>query len=121
LAHSSNFSLLIPGILAVTVSWDLVITPSSKVIAHLVSISSGVNPAAWSTKPSFMLKQPACAAAISSSGLVPGASSNLDLEEYFALLSTLLWVLRVPCPSLPEPCHTAVAFLIIFLFFIDES
>jgi hypothetical protein len=46
-------------------------------MVHFVSILSGVNPAAPNTKLNFIEKQPACAAAINSSGLVPFTSSNL--------------------------------------------
>jgi len=82
LAHSSNFSFVIPATFAFRIRCELVITPLSSVISHFVSIASGVNPAAPKTKLNFILKQPACAAAISSSGLVPTPSSKRVLYEY---------------------------------------
>ena len=74
--HSWNFSSEIPGILAVSTRCDLVIPAVSKVMVQLVSKVSAVKPAATNTKLSFMVKQPACAAASSSSGLVPIPSSK---------------------------------------------
>src|SRR5579862_4226877 len=62
-----------------------------------------------------MVKHPACAAASSSSGLVPMPSSNRVLKEYAVALSTPLWVLSVPAPSCNPPCHSAVAVLFIQL------
>ena len=38
--------------------------------------------------------------------------------EYFDSFKTPLCVDRCPCPSFPPPCHKAVAFLLIILFFI---
>ncbi len=54
----------------------------SKVISHLVLISSAVKPAAFKIKLSFMLKHPACAAATNSSGFVPTPSAKRELKEY---------------------------------------
>src|SRR6516225_4321807 len=56
-----------------------------------------------------MLKQPACAAAISSSGLVPLPSPKRAVNEYGVSFSVALWVARLPLPSLPLPCHSALA------------
>src|SRR4051794_2782257 len=56
-----------------------------------------------------MLKQPACAAAINSSGLVPLPSPNRALNEYGVSFSVALCVVRLPLPSLPLPCHSALA------------
>src|SRR5579862_8764867 len=60
-----------------------------------------------------MLKQPACAAAINSSGLVPRPFSNRVENEYCAFESTPLSVETVPLPSLSEPFQTAEALRII--------
>src|SRR6185312_2265839 len=120
LAHSSNFSLLIPGTFAATVRCDFEIAPSPKVISHLVSILSAVNPASFKTKLNFIEKQPACAAAISSSGFVPSlASPNLVAKVKGALFSAFVSVVNVPLPSFPVPCHSAFAYLLIFLSFND--
>src|SRR5438046_587304 len=82
-AHSWNLLSVIPGTLAFTVSSELLITPSSNDTTEVVSIDSGVKPAAPNTKLNFMVKHPACAAAISSSGFVPTPSSKRDLYEYW--------------------------------------
>src|SRR5678815_1531119 len=56
-------------------------------------------------------KQLACAAAMSSSGFVPGWPSSptkrLDAEYGWSLIAPL-WVETAPLPSLPAPRHTAV-------------
>ena len=54
-------------------------------------------------------KQPACAAAISSSGLVPLPFSKRVLNEYCVSASTPLSEEMVPLPSLRPPFHTADA------------
>src|ERR1035441_5936289 len=107
-----------PGTLAVGVSAILVIAkpPSTlpSVTAALVSIFSGVCPAAPNCAPSAIEKQLACAAAISSSGVVPeSAPSKRVANEYFALLSKPVAVEIVPLPSFSEPVHTALALLAI--------
>src|SRR4029077_20887102 len=56
-----------------------------------------------------MVKQPACAAAISSSGLVPFSFSNLVLKEYGVSASTPESVERFPLPARPVPRRTAFA------------
>jgi hypothetical protein len=56
-----------------------------------------------------MEKQPACAAATSSSGLVPRPFSNRVLKEYDVCEMTPLSVEIVPCPSLRLPSQTADA------------
>src|SRR6516162_9285142 len=53
----------------------------SSVTAASVTSSVGVKPAPWRPKASAMVKQPACAAAISSSGLVPFSLSKRVLNE----------------------------------------
>src|SRR3954452_3414632 len=84
-ASSSNLSCSIPGTCARRVSADLeILKPSpsfSSETAASVASSVGVKPAAWSWKASAMAKQPAWAAAMSSSGLVPGSLSKRVLNE----------------------------------------
>src|SRR5664279_6118822 len=57
-----------------------------------------------------MEKQPAWAAATSSSGLVPIPFSKRVPNEYWVWVSTPLSVETLPFPSLRLPCHTAEAF-----------
>ena len=52
--------------------------PSSNVNIALVSNSSGLKLASFKTKLSFILKHPASAPAISSSGLVPNLPSSFS-------------------------------------------
>src|SRR5687767_1485778 len=78
-AHSLNFSGVIPGTFTFDTRFELLMVPSSRVMVEVVSIDSGVKPAAPNTKLNFIEKQPACAAAINSSGFVPVPSSNRDL------------------------------------------
>jgi hypothetical protein len=54
-------------------------------------------------------KQPACAAPISSSGLVPLASSNRVWKDYCVSASTPLALEIVPWPDLRSPDQTADA------------
>jgi hypothetical protein len=54
-----------------------------------------------------MVKQPACAAPINSSGLVPGLPSNRLLNPYGYSLSAPLLVEIAPLPSLMPPCQAA--------------
>src|ERR1700687_5046471 len=79
-----NCSLEIFGTLASSLSADLEIlkpVPSgSSVTAADVASLVGVKPAAVSANASAIEKQPACAAAISSSGLVPLVSPNRVLK-----------------------------------------
>src|SRR5271163_1363742 len=56
-----------------------------------------------------MVKQPACAAAISSSGLVPTPLSKREPNEYWVSLRVVLWVVMLPLPSLSPPCQMALA------------
>src|SRR5436190_17447396 len=60
-----------------------------------------------------MLKHAACAAAMSSSGFVPGPFSKRVVNEYCVSLSTPLAVEIVPLPCLRSPCQTADAVLFI--------
>src|SRR3569833_4665396 len=58
---------------------------------------------------SAMLKQPACAAAISSSGFVPTPFSKRVEKEYWVSFRTPLAVETVPFPSIKPPAHRALA------------
>src|SRR5262249_21944904 len=60
-----------------------------------------------------MVKHPAWAAAISSSGLVPFSFSNRVLNEYGVSASTPESVERSPLPARPVPRQTAFALRII--------
>src|SRR5262245_47009413 len=73
-----------------------------------MSRSAG-KPASPSCLESAIVKQPAWAAAINSSGLVSTPSPKRERNEYGVLFSTLLCVAIVPFPSLSVPCQTAVA------------
>ena len=64
---------------------------------------------------SAMEKQAACAAAISSSGLVPGVFSKRVTNEYGVLFSTPLEAETTPLPSFSPPFQTALAFRCISL------
>src|SRR2546427_5335675 len=83
----------------------------SRVRVASVLMLSGVMPAFPSCAESAMEKHPACAAAISSSGLVPCPSSKRVLNEYGVAFSTPLAVVTMPLPSLSPPFQTAPAFL----------
>src|SRR6185436_21172344 len=72
-------------------------------------MDSGVMPALPSSAENAIEKQPACAAPISSSGLVPTPSSNRVLNEYCVFDSTPLSVEIVPLPVLRSPFHIAEA------------
>src|SRR5437667_2316892 len=58
---------------------------------------------------SAIVKQPACAAAINSSGFVPLPSPNRAANEYGVSLSVPLCTDSVPLPSLTVPCQRAFA------------
>src|SRR5512143_1935611 len=60
-----------------------------------------------------MVKHPACAAAISSSGFVPLPCSNRVWNEYGVPDNTPLAVEIVPLPSFRPPCQCAVALRVI--------
>src|SRR2546423_13425623 len=72
-------------------------------------MESAVKPAFCSSAESAMLKQPACAAPISSSGFVPGPFSKRVPKEYWVSLRTLLSVEIVPRPDFRSPRQTAEA------------
>src|SRR5882672_4709081 len=81
----------------------------SNVIVAVVSSFSAVNPAAPSCPERAIVKQPACAAASNSSGLVPTPFSNRVLKEYCVCFRTPLSVEIEPFPSFKPPCQTADA------------
>src|SRR5437868_10695983 len=80
----------------------------------VVFMLSGVRPAFVSCPDSAMEKQPAWAAAINSSGLVPCPSSKRVLNEYCVSERTPLSVEMLPWPSFNPPFQTADAFRFIF-------
>jgi hypothetical protein len=71
---------------------------------------SGVKFAPPSCADSAIEKHAACAAAINSSGFVPGVFSNRVVNEYGVFESTPLVDETVPFPSLRPPFQTALAF-----------
>src|SRR5256714_1622145 len=96
----------------------------SNVTVAVVLMLSAVRPALPSWPESAIEKQPACAAAINSSGFVPLPSSKRVLNEYCVCSSTPLSVEIVPLPSLRPPCQTAEALRFIgfsYLFVIDHD
>jgi hypothetical protein len=67
-----------------------------------------------------MEKHPACAAAINSSGFVPGAFSNRVVNEYGVSFSTPPGAEIAPFPSFSPPFQTALALrCMIFLLIYD--
>src|SRR5438874_11763188 len=83
-------------------------SPLSKCTVALVRISCGLWPACESPLAKAMEKQPACAAPINSSGLVPGPSSIRLLNEYDPSKAPLPSRI-VPDPSCNDRCHLASA------------
>src|SRR5882672_522694 len=77
-------------------------------------MDSGVMPALPSSAENAIEKQPACAAAMSSSGFVPTPFSKRVLKEYCVSLSTPLSLEMVPLPSFKPPRQTADAFRFMF-------
>src|SRR6266481_5273034 len=106
-------SALAPGTFATTSRCTAVMVQPASCFS-IVSVAdvlmlSGVRLAPPSCADSAIEKHAACAAAISSSGFVPGASSNRVLKEYFVFERMPLADETVPCPSLRPPFHTALA------------
>src|ERR1700744_3901979 len=77
-------------------------------VAEVLTLS-GVRLAVPSCAESAMEKQAAWAAAINSSGLVPGVFSNRVVKEYGVFDSTPLVDETLPLPSFSPPFHTALA------------
>src|SRR6267154_137875 len=92
----------------------------SSVTAARVSMRVAGCPAFSSADESAMLKQPACAAAIISSGLVPFFPSK-RVPKLKAALKTPLWPLKLPFPSLSVPSHVATALLVGTACSLDEG
>src|SRR5256884_516810 len=107
----SNFAWSAPGMCATRSKWLFVMAkPSGSFSSEMVAVVSSllaVIPAFPNCPESAMVKQPACAAASNSSGLVPVPFSNRALKEYGVCRSTPLSVETVPLPSFNPPCHTA--------------
>src|ERR1043165_233573 len=74
-----------------------------------VSMLDGVKFAVPNCADNAIEKQAACAAAINSSGLVPGVFSNRVLNEYGVLFKTVLAEETEPLPSLSPPFQIALA------------
>jgi hypothetical protein len=74
-----------------------------------VLMLSGVRFAPPSCAESAIEKHAACAAAINSSGFVPGPFSNRDVNEYCVSFSTPPGAEIVPFPSFNLPFHIALA------------
>src|SRR4029077_8179927 len=114
LAACSNLVLSAPGILTFTCRWDEVTAKPdssfSRVTVAVVSMDCAVIPALPSWAESAMLKHPAWAAAISSSGLVPGWDSKRVAKEYGVLLRTPRGEVSVLLPSFSPPLQCALAF-----------
>src|SRR6266404_5498894 len=81
----------------------------SRVMVAVVSSFCAVMPAPPSCAVRAIVKQPACAAASSSSGLVPMPLSKREWNEYAVCFSTPLSVESVPLPAFRSPCQTADA------------
>src|SRR5580692_982552 len=111
LTAASNLALSAPGTCATRSRWLFVIAnPSASFSSEIVAVVSSllaVNPAPPSCAESAMVKHPACAAARSSSGLVPTPFSNRVLKEYCVCFNVPLSVEIVPLPSFKPPCQTA--------------
>src|SRR5947207_409663 len=120
-AAASNRARSAPGTFATTSRWiSVTVQPASSrsiVKAAAVAIESGVRPPWPSSADSAIEKQPACAAAINSSGFVPRPFSKRVLNEYCVSARTPLWVERIPLPSFNPPRQTAdaVRFMILRL------
>src|SRR6185437_15252092 len=110
-ATSRNLALSAPEMRALTSRCDEVISKPSPIFSSVtvaeVSIESGSMPALPSSSDSAIEKQAACAAAMSSSGLVPLSPSKREPTEYPSASSAPLAVLIVPRPSLKPPFQVA--------------
>src|ERR1043165_4387020 len=108
-----NFAWSMPGIFAVISRCDSVtVKPASvfsMVTVAVVLMDVGVKPALPSSAENAIEKQPAWAAAMSSSGFVPTPFSKRVLKDYCVSLSVPLSVEMVPLPSFKPPCQTADA------------
>src|SRR5208282_1743300 len=85
----------------------------------VVSMLDAVRLAPPNWPESAIEKQPACAAAINSSGFVPGVFSNRVLKEYGVLFNTPLEDDTAPLPSFSPPFQTALALRCMFFSYED--
>src|SRR5438552_15404007 len=85
----------------------------SSVTSAVVSMCSAVSLASPRMRDRAIVKHPAWAAPMSSSGLVPGLPSKRLLKPYGYSLSAPLLVEMAPLPSLMPPCQTAVPWVFI--------
>src|SRR5712671_4300418 len=124
LTAASNLALSAPGTRATRSRWLLVIVKLSPTFSRLtvavVSSFCAVSPALPSCAERAMVKQPACAAANSSSGLVPTPFSKRVLKEYCVCFRTPLSVEMAPLPVLRSPCQTALALRCMLNLLCDE-
>ena len=113
-AAFSNVDLSAFGTFAATSRWiNVTANPASvfsKFTVAFVSIESGVRPSFPSSPERAIEKHPEWAAAMSSSGFVPGAFSNRCAKEYGVPFRTPLAVETVPFPSFKPPFQTAFAY-----------
>src|SRR5271163_1697614 len=79
------------------------------VTTAVVSSDSGGSSTEVNWPLNAIVKQPACAAAISSSGLVPTPFSKRVPKLYCASCKVPLCVEIVPLPAFRLPCHFALA------------
>src|SRR5579864_1055940 len=112
-AYFWNVAASAPGTLPTTSIWLCVIVHPESSLSNervtVVEMLSGVRFAPPSCAESAIEKQPACAAAISSSGFVPGAFSKRVVNEYCVLFSTPPGADIVPLPSFNPPFQIALA------------
>src|ERR1039458_10080863 len=113
-----------PGTFAVTSRCDSVtVGPAgsiSSVTVAVAAMDSGLRPALPSSDENAIAKQPACAAAMSSSGLVPTPFSKRVLKEYCVSLSVPLSEEMLPWPSFKLPFQTADALRFMMLLSMVE-
>jgi hypothetical protein len=121
-AAVSKLCAVAPGTFARVVRWMAVMPKPSSVFSNftsaVVSSDSGVRLALPSCAVRAMVKQPAWAEAISSSGFVPIPFSNRVPNEYCVSFSTPLWLEIVPLPSFSPPRQTALAVRSIAISFL---
>src|SRR5690242_11047895 len=123
LAMPSTCTLFAPGIFAVTSRCDAVTVQPALVLSSetvaVAEMETGEMPALPNSAENAIAKQPAWAAAISSSGFAPTPFSKRVPNEYCVSRRTPLSVERLPLPSFNPPCQTAVALR--FIIFLSSS
>src|ERR1051325_6848746 len=124
-AISKTLLAFAPGTFAVTSRCDSVtvgpVGSISKVTVAAAAMESGIKPALPSSAENAIAKQPACAAAISSSGFVPMPFSKRVLNEYCASFNTPLSVEMLPLPDFKSPRQIADALRFMFAFQLVEA